>query len=53
MKYTKFLDRGDEALISDTSASASSPLYFLQYDKNKIWKYYRNFAFILIILQKI
>ena len=42
LKLTKFYDRGGEALINDTSASPSSPLYFLQHCKNKKWKYYIN-----------
>ena len=50
--YIKFSDKGDEALIIDTSASPLSPLYFLKNAKNKgnisiIFPF-----FILVILQK-
>ena len=46
-KNTKFLERGDEALIIDNSASPSSPLDFLQYSRIKAeFQYYFHFLFL-------
>ena len=45
-KNTKFLGRGDEALISDDNAAPSSPLDFLQYSRIKAeFLYYFHILF--------